>query len=180
MLVEKSYSSHAAYVMECASPLALSFQVFCVFCVLHGSPPPNCETNPISSKTCCRSNTNNENISLLTKSKSYDVADTPRSLTQRLQRILRGQPADRVKHLSFLRSPPVHSPGRLRKVTEGYGKVPRGMESVGIILILILILESVGAIPASTVQPFNASTIPSGKCCRLLPPRCPKCCHLNH
>jgi hypothetical protein len=33
--------------------------------------PPNCETNPILFKTYCPPNTNNENFSLLTKSKSY-------------------------------------------------------------------------------------------------------------
>jgi hypothetical protein len=37
-----------------------------------GKKGRNCETNPISFKTYCPPNTNNEKISLLTKSKSYD------------------------------------------------------------------------------------------------------------
>jgi hypothetical protein len=44
-----------------------------------GKKGRNCETNPISFKTYCPPNTNNENISLLTKSKSYDFKRHPRS-----------------------------------------------------------------------------------------------------
>jgi hypothetical protein len=40
-----------------------------------GEKGRNCETNPISFKTCCPSNTNNEEISFLIKSKSYDEED---------------------------------------------------------------------------------------------------------
>jgi hypothetical protein len=45
----------------------------------------NCETNPISFKTYCPSNTNNEKFSLLTKSKSYDVRSASASRSQMLQ-----------------------------------------------------------------------------------------------
>jgi hypothetical protein len=49
-----------------------------------GKKGRNCETNPISFKTCCPSNTNNEKISLLTKSKSYDGANRAHGLSSRL------------------------------------------------------------------------------------------------
>jgi len=62
------------------------------------NPSLNCETNPISFKTSCPSSTNNEKISVLAKSKSYEAKD----------------PAyDQNLSLSF------------RKATEGYGS-PRG------------------------------------------------------
>jgi hypothetical protein len=73
MLVENTYSNHVACVLDCASRLALFRSAFAPLPSAHLlQKGRNCETNPISFKTCCPPNTNNENISLLTKSKSYD------------------------------------------------------------------------------------------------------------
>jgi hypothetical protein len=90
----------------------------------------NCETNPISFTTSCPSIANNENFSLLTKSKSYGVEDRACGLP-------RQSPALRDEGGSRLLKPiltiifyffPYHQPstmndfGRLRKATEARGE----------------------------------------------------------
>jgi hypothetical protein len=49
--------------------------------------PPNCETNPISFKTCCPSKTNNKKISLFAKTKSYDDGQPTANLDGKPKRI---------------------------------------------------------------------------------------------
>jgi hypothetical protein len=53
-----------------------------------GKKGRNCETNPISFKTCCLPNTNNEKFSLLIKSKSYDSKKSHHSNTRSHQKFV--------------------------------------------------------------------------------------------
>jgi hypothetical protein len=94
MLVGEKYSSQVACVVECGSPLPLYVQTFGALALLYPSveTPQNCETNPISFKTCCPSNTNIKFFSFLLKSKSYDPSRPCQNVADPLPKMLPFKP----------------------------------------------------------------------------------------